>query len=79
MVITSETDNGYKIMLKWRYEDSANKLVILKKKIQQLKDIVNKDKTELKAYKDSYEKLINFKGDGKALIQVWGLNVNINS
>jgi len=34
MVITSETDNGYKIMLKWRYEDSANKLVILKKKIQ---------------------------------------------
>jgi len=33
MDITSENDNGYKVMIKWRYEDSANKLIVLKKKI----------------------------------------------
>ena len=78
MDITSENDNGYKVMIKWRYEDSANKLIVLKKKIQQLKDIVNKDQKELKVYKKSYEKLFNFTGDGKALINAWGLSVVMN-
>ncbi|CDW81047.1 UNKNOWN [Stylonychia lemnae] len=75
MLITSDNENGFKVMMKWRYEDSGIKLQILKKKIQQLKEIVQKDSRELKQFKESYENLFNFEGDCRQLIQIWGLNI----
>lgn len=32
--ITSDNNNGFNVMLKWRYEDSGAKLIVLRKKIQ---------------------------------------------
>lgn len=72
--MTSEKDNGFNVMLKWRYEDSGAKLVQLKRKIQMLKDKLTKERETLKSVKESYERLLNCKGsDGELLIELWGL------
>lgn len=76
MTVSSEKDNAFSIMLKWRYEDSGLKLVQLKKKIGQLKDKLNKEQDSMKKIKDNYEKLLNCNGsDGSKLIELWGLAV----
>lgn len=75
--ITSEKENGFIVMLKWRYEDSGPRLVQLRKKIQQLRDKLLKEQESLRRMKDSYEKLLNYKGgDGQLLIDLWGLAID---
>lgn len=64
-------------MLKWRYEETGPKLQQLKKKIQQLSEKMNQEADILKQYRESYEKLVNFKGKGNDLLRIWGLQISI--
>eukprot|EP00347_Sterkiella_histriomuscorum_P000849 403374285 len=74
ITITSEKENGFHVVVKWRYEESGVKLQTLRKKILQLKDKLTADQEQLRCYRESYEKLLNFKGDGSVLLQQWRLD-----
>ena len=74
--MVTEKENGFNVVLRWRYEETAFKIVQLKKKVVQLSSRLQSEEVNLKKSKERYEKLLNFRGDGEELFKIWGVDSN---